>query len=136
MARGKWTKPTVSKAKEAAQKSEGIRRIAAERLRHFTEEGWSAAHDAGHVHGELSLVACCYAAPRPIYIMEQAERGIYVLFADPWPESWAPEHDKRGKHDRLRRLEIAGALIAAEIDRIICADQPEIEKEEEDGSTE
>jgi hypothetical protein len=68
--------------------------------------------------------------------MKRIERGVYILFADPCPESWAPEYDKRGKHDRLRRLEIAGALIAAEIDRIICADQPKIEKENEDGSTE
>jgi hypothetical protein len=125
----------VSKAKEAAQKSEGIRRIGAERLRQLVEEGWTAEHDAGHVHGELSLVACCYAAPRHLYIMERAERGVYILFADPWPESWAPEYDKRDKHDRLRRLEIAGALIAAEIDRIIYADQSETEKEEAHGST-
>jgi hypothetical protein len=52
---------------------------------------------------------------------------------DPWPwfdevpetryaddNSWrrVKVWDKREKHDRMRRLEIAGALIAAEIDRL------------------
>ena len=35
---------------------------------------------------------------------------------DGWP--WSKEWDKRKKHDKLRSLVIAGALIAAEIDRL------------------
>jgi hypothetical protein len=36
---------------------------------------------------------------------------------DAWP--WSRNWDKRDKHSRTRRLEIAGALIAAEIDRLV-----------------
>jgi hypothetical protein len=129
MAKDRWNKSTMAAATKI---SEGVLRIANERLRHFEEEGWDADHDAQHVNNELSLVACCYAAPRFIYIMEHAGNEIY--FADPWPETWNPKYDKRNKHDRLRRLEIAGALIAAEIDRIISAEKCS-RKEDENGGT-
>lgn len=132
MARGKWAKATIRDTTAAAKLSEGLRRIATERLRQVEDEGWTPGHDAGHTKGELAMVACCYAAPEPVYTMERAERGVYILFADPWPESWDPEWDKRGQHDRLKQLEIAGALIAAEIDRLIA----ETEKEENDERTE
>lgn len=37
----------------------------------------------------------------------------------PWP--WSDAWDKRKKHDRIRQLSIAGALIAAEINRLLAA---------------
>lgn len=125
MAKGRWAKATVSAATKAAKLSEGLRRIGGERLRQIEDEGWTAEHDAGHTKGELAMVACCYAAPQPIYVMDRAQAGVYVLFADPWPESWNPEHDKRSQHDRIKQLEIAGALIAAEIDRLIATQEEE-----------
>jgi hypothetical protein len=42
--------------------------------------------------------------------------GMVVSWQDPWP--WEPEWDKRGSGDRMRDLVKAGALIAAEIDRL------------------
>jgi hypothetical protein len=108
----------------------GAELIAAERERQVAREGWSAQHDAGHSAGELAMAAACYAAPEPIFVHREAEqawlsgndggRGDRQLYAegyyDPWP--WDAGWDKREKHDRLRRLVIAGALIAAEIDRL------------------
>lgn len=44
-----------------------------------------------------------------------------VMFVDPWP--WPMSFDNRQQHDQLRRLVIAGALIAAEIDRIKAAEE-------------
>lgn len=87
--------------------STGADLIAAERQRQMVKEGWTPEHDAEHMSGELAWAAVCYAAPKSVYVDGGAE---------PWP--WAKEWDKRDKHDRQRRLVIAGALIAAEIDRL------------------
>ena len=115
---------------------DGIELIAAERQRQVEQEGWTPAHDDEHAHGEMAMAAVCYAACYPI----QAEvptliygdencgcreadcphRSIFphteLAWRDPWP--WDDEWDKRRKHRNLRRLVIAGALIAAEIDRL------------------
>lgn len=92
----------------------GAERIAAERNRQIEEEGWSAEHDSIHENDELSLAAICYASPIPVYCKIWHVDGTTNL-EDPFP--WA-EWDKRHKHNRIRQLEIAGALIAAEIDRL------------------
>ena len=91
----------------------GAERIADERLRQIMAEGFTAEHDDGHILGELAAAAACYAAPGSIY-------DVYREPLWPWPE----EHDKRPDHaftddDRIRLLEKAGALIAAEIDRLL-----------------
>lgn len=96
----------------------GVEHIAAERQRQIEKEGWTAEHDRQHVGGELAMVAALYAAPKRLYEQNFNNREDYIAFQDPWPRSWACRYDKREKHSRLRRLEIAGALIAAEIDRI------------------
>ncbi len=36
---------------------------------------------------------------------------------DPWP--FEKELDKRLKHNRIKKLAIAGALVAAELDRLL-----------------
>ena len=95
----------------------GIEKITDERQRQIEKEGWTPEHDEQHEEGELALVAALYATPIPLL---QQITGRYggPEFADPWPDSWDDEWDKRKKHRKLRRLVIAGALIAAEIDRI------------------
>lgn len=110
----------------------GIELIAAERKRQMEEKGYSPAHDDQHVNGELSLVAALLASPELLYRKETGNGGS--RYSDPWPETWdrrwdkRPYHDKTGRpnHDvnigtreRVRQLEKAGALIAAEIDRLL-----------------
>lgn len=103
--------------------------IAAERRRQIEAEGWDVAHDDEHDAGEMALAAACYATPIPLLaeVIRQVpcncrEAGCPHVgmtapaTTDPWP--WSEEWDKRRKHDRLRQLVIAGALIAAEIDRL------------------
>lgn len=93
----------------------GIESIAAERQRQIDVEGWTPEHDDEHTDETLALVAALYAAPFKLY---SAESGPgWFQFDDPWPSSWDESWDGREQHDRRRRLEIAGALIAAEIDR-------------------
>lgn len=91
----------------------GIELIAEERQRQIKQEGWTPEHDDEQESGELALAAACYA-------VEGDDAGCFVaepvMGEDAWP--WSPEWDKRKKHDRVRRLAIAGALIAAEIDRL------------------
>ena len=105
----------------------GIERIVAERARQISKEGWDAAHDDEHDDGSLALAAICYAAPERVYVKE-----VYAAserFSDPWPTSWNTCHDKRRysgnvlqeptREQYIRQLEKAGALIAAEIDRLL-----------------
>ena len=109
----------------------GAQLIAIERERQMSQEGWDAQHDEQHTKGELALVAALYATPIKLFTKEGRGDGG-VSFQDPWP--WFNEientryddgstyrvkaWDKRQKHNKLRKLIIAGALIAAEIDRL------------------
>jgi hypothetical protein len=108
-------------------KMSGIDDIAAERRRQTEKEGWSSEHDDQHKDGSLALAAALYATPIPLAeittVRDSASGGMQVYSKDPWP--WTDTGvngawncwDKRAKHDYRRRLVIAGALIAAEIDR-------------------
>ena len=100
----------------------GVDLISAERARQVSEEGWTPEHDDEHGSGELAMAACCYASPGRIFVRHDFARG--VSFGDPWP--WGTRWDKRPPQDctaqeRIRALSKAGALIAAEIDRLVRA---------------
>jgi hypothetical protein len=98
---------------------DGAQRIVDERARQKGDEGWTDAHDDCHADGELAWAAVCYAAPRAVY--RECRGTDWITFADPWP--WEMGDDKRGDistcEQRIRQLEKAGALIAAEIDRLL-----------------
>lgn len=79
----------------------GASMIAAERQRQIEVEGWTHEHDDEHRHGELVSAAVCYAKP--------ALADTYW----PWDPFWWKPSD-----DPIRNLVKAGALIAAEIDRL------------------
>lgn len=105
--------PHEEEAKRLEEAGEGVARIAAERARQKAVEGWTPEHDWKHGEGELAIAAACYAINHLFGVQVMAfDRGI-IEEAWPWSEDW----DKRDKHDRLRSLAIAGALIAAELDR-------------------
>lgn len=88
--------------------------IFAERLRQVGAEGWTHAHDDKQANRSLALAAALYASPRDdLKVVQATENG--VLYCDPWP--WDRKWDKRAKHSELRRMEIAGALIVAEMER-------------------
>jgi hypothetical protein len=91
----------------------GIELISAERQRQISKEGWTPEHDDTHKYGELAKAAACYAIHHTDAIVRE-DCGQTAGDAWPWPEEW----DKRKKHSTLRALTIAGALIAAEIDRL------------------
>jgi len=102
--------------------SSGIDLIKSERLRQVHKEGWYAAHDDAHTGFQLSLAAIAYVAAA-IGTDVKAKLSTFCFhkpkapkWTDPWP--WDATFDKRKKHDRKRCLVIAGALIAAELDRL------------------
>ena len=85
----------------------GCELIAAERQRQIDKEGWDEGHDANHRDGELARAAMCYADPCA------AEEAQGVPAHWPWDSMWW-----KPSRNRERNLVKAGALIAAEIDRI------------------
>ena len=88
----------------------GIELIAAERRRQVEEEGWTPKHDALHVNGELAQAAAYYCCP---------DNDCYdanLLFPDAWDAWWMKREGFPVPIDR--DLVKAGALIAAEIDRL------------------
>ena len=102
-----------------ARIGDGVDLIGEERIRQVTVEGWTPEHDDRHTEGDLCDAACAYAAA--------AQATYYddhcVTFADiksgkpprswPWEAVWWKPSD-----DPIRNLVKAGALIAAEIDRL------------------
>ena len=91
----------------------GAELITKERQRQIEQEGWSAEHDDEHTEGQLAIAAACYAFDAVALPTIDSKRFI----CDNWPWSrqwWNPTPD-----DTIRQLTKAGALIAAEIDRLL-----------------
>lgn len=95
----------------------GINLIAIERARQIEHEGWSPEHDAEHDRDDLAMAAVCYATPERVRHMQRSREKY-------WP--WARAYWKPTPDDRVRELVKAGALIAAEIDRLhaVVVDRP------------
>lgn len=87
----------------------GMDLIAIERHRQQSEEGYDAAHDAGHAD-QLATAGACYAIPA----------GARDNMTIEWP--WDYEYWKPTPGDRTRELVKAGALIAAAIDALLTED--------------
>jgi len=95
-----------------------------ERLRQRAVEGWTSEHDAEHVQGELVDAAIDYARFAAILLRDPTASEVSEFIAGPsdnWP--WHPDWWKPSPDDPVRNLVKAGALIAAEIDRILAAAQ-------------
>jgi hypothetical protein len=99
----------------------GAELIAAERQRQIEVEGYEPEHDTAHADESLALAACSYAIPWSWRRFRSQRISVgddetYVEVPTTWP--WAVWHWKPSPDDRVRELIKAGALIAAEIDRI------------------
>jgi hypothetical protein len=97
-------KPDIFAATYESAEPTGVSLIADERAAHPTREGWTPEHDDQHDRGEMVEASICYAAqtlnPRPVARW-------------PWGGQWWKPKDP------IRNLVKAGALIAAEIDRLL-----------------
>jgi len=111
-----WTMLSWVPVTELTTAETAMELITTERARQVGEEGRSADHDDGHCYGELAKRAA-----------ELAVDGTDARVVDPASEfndsdDWGlvAKHGYRGtRPDRVRTLTIAGALIAAELDRVL-----------------
>lgn len=95
----------------------GVQLISDERKRQIEEEGWTPGHDDEHGVGDLACAAIAYTYEGI------ARQGEWTNFCRvprgqvpkdwPWAAGWW-----KPKEDPVRNLVIAGALIAAEIDKL------------------
>jgi len=94
----------------------GAQRILAERNRQIHAEGYDAERDVAHTKRQLLAAAACYLFCGRFTedtIEEMWRRGI---------QSWPWDRGTfKPSLDPIRNLEKAGALIAAEIDRLMAA---------------
>lgn len=88
----------------------GAELIAAERERQTVVHGWDPVNDAAYTRSQLPKAAICYA----LHAMKQFG-GVPFLW--PFPARWWKPTEP------IRDLVKAGALIAAEIDRLQHAEE-------------
>lgn len=114
--------------------TDGVTRIALERARQIAQEGIALDSDLAYAAEELAAAAACYALPH-----SDARRQACRLESDGTPIGWPfPAHwwkparatgpDGTGhppRTDRIRELEKAGALIAAQIDQLLALEARE-----------
>ena len=110
----------INDPQEGTAMPTGADLIAAERRRQIEAEGWTPEHDDEHAHAELSAAAAEY-----LRVAHMAVRWSQPPEPDadpvpygrggrwPWHISWW-----KPSQDPIRNLVKAGALIAAEIDRL------------------
>ena len=104
----------------------GVEEIAAERQRQIEVEGWTAKHDDCQAGGDIARAAAAYALSSTEY---PKMRGHKPPAFWPWAAEWWKPTTRR------RDLIKAGALIAAEIDRLDRLDRidaPRVEIRSED----
>lgn len=113
---------------------DGARRIVLERRRQIQQEGWSLEHDDTLTNHQLVWAAICFAAPERVYMLKHSVTPAdpVLAFHDLWPKGLDPAFDKRPTHrktvttrQRIRLLEKAGAMLAAEIDRLLRVEEAE-----------
>ena len=99
----------------------GIKLIAEERQRQIDVECWTSEHDDQYKKDFLALAAASYALPsysRPhnqfVLKLNDFQSSFVVPLTWPFDDLWW----KPTPMNRIRELQKAGALIAAEIDRL------------------
>ena len=104
----------------------GVELIAEERQEQLGKHGKTADHDDQLYNGELTDAAVICATESLVYYSKKHANGITfeVLRMDDWnlPVKYYGNvllnNNKSSTEERIHQLKVAGALIAAEIDRI------------------
>ena len=96
----------------------GIELIAKEREEQIEKHGFNAEHDARQYNSKGELIqAACYLLCKDSLLIEAHPSNLrYALFPSAWNEDYKTKFDQK---DDLQSIIVAGALIAAEIDRIL-----------------
>ena len=94
----------------------GAQLILGERQRQASEEGWTFEHDDRHKNHELVRAAICYLETESTRKLAGPHYSHPEVVPHKWP--WDDKYWKPTPDDRVKELVKAGALIAAEIDRL------------------
>lgn len=91
----------------------GIEQIAEERKRQIEKEGWSLEHDKMYKDEEMIHAAVCYchSSVNCRYYPDDPRNEVPISW--PWSDTWW-----KPTGDPVKDLVKAGALLAAEIDRL------------------
>lgn len=102
----------------------GIELIQEERQRQIAVEGWTPAHDDAHVDREMISAAVVYAncGADAQHSIEPMQMRMRYTAEFPWTADWF-----KPSEDPIRNLVKAGALIAAEIDRLQRLEVPHVQ---------
>jgi hypothetical protein len=93
----------------------GIELIREERERQVSKEGWTADYDDTHANAEMAEAAACYIEAANM----QTQVGMTLRTLRDTPQEWPWDYKWwKPDADPVRNLVKAGALIAAEIDRL------------------
>ncbi|RBO54685.1 hypothetical protein DSD19_04730 [Rhodovulum sp. BSW8] len=92
----------------------GVAAIADERRRQIEVEGWTPEHDDAHDEFEMSLAAAAYAVSGTLGPSALLDQATQDAIRKTWPFQAHLFRPTGGRKDLVR----AGALIAAEIDRL------------------
>ena len=95
----------------AAEDVDGAQMIVRERERQKSQERWTPEHDDEHDRGQMAVAGAWYAIHHTDATMEYPDNDPEES-GWPWGAQWCKPKDD------IRNLARAGALIAAEIDRI------------------
>ena len=107
---------TVERMQRGMSESSGARLIAAERARQIEIEHWDAQHDdQEHRPGFLAQAAQCYIQSAITWADASVDSEATNSVT---PENWPWEDDYWKPKGFKRDLERAGALLAAELDRL------------------
>lgn len=90
----------------------GIELISEMRWEQVYKHGYNNDHDSDHTHGELAKAAAALACLGTDAYVEDVSSFIEEDHTDEWGLC------EKLKDNRLKSLVVAGALIAAEIDRL------------------
>lgn len=117
VADARWNKVAYDfLAQRKRQLYSGTYLIAEERTRQILVEGWTAEHDDIHTDCQLLDAAICYGGLAGSQMLDKdkgSEAKAALLGGWPWASEWW-----KPSEDPIRNLVKAGALIAAEIDRL------------------
>lgn len=97
----------------------GTELITEERQRQIEVEGWDSEHDDEQDAGSLAVAGACYALD-VVAKNKKADISWQARYAQAAGEFWPYDREEWWKPtiDPVRQLVKAGALIAAEIDRL------------------
>lgn len=96
----------------------GIEIIEEERNRHFKVGGYTPEQYVEFADESMAYAAACYAIPANSRNVYAGPGGISNILRILWPKSWSSVWWEPSPENRIKELAKAGALIAAEIDRL------------------